>query len=225
MDFAHSTNMVEEPSWMTSLVYPLIMLGIGTAITYFLGTTLTRKYQEKQKIRDIEREDLHRSIAIKDDLIRQFSDTIGVVEKIVMSTFLLHEKDTTKDWLSVLVGDFNDFQSKSHKILLLLKLYFGENNKVYEEFSTYIVMGLIIKNYAILEDNHQRENLKNNINGLLEKLDPKKESKATEEGYLNKIGIPNNFYTEITSKTGSWGSEFSQKILDAKLKPEVKQAR
>jgi len=221
VDFVYSIDMSEEPSWITNLLYPGILLGIGTGITYLLGTTLTRKYQEKQKARDIEREDLHRSIAIKDDLIREFSDTIVVIDNIVGSVYLLHTNEKTQDRILVLNDDFNEFQSKIVKLMLLIKLYFGESSEVFQEISLYIGLGLLIKNFGILDEKKEREKLKNNILVILEHLVPKNISKVVNKNQMKEFGLPDNFYTDITTKVGVWGSDFSQKILDAKLKPEI----
>lgn len=219
MDFLYSMSMADEPSWMTSLLYPLIMLGIGTVITYILGTTLTRKYQEKQRTREIEREDYHHSISIKDDMIRQFSDTIVILEKIVICVKLLHEAEKSKDWREVLINNFDEFQLKTGKLMLLINLYFGIGNKVSEEFSIFVILVIIIKNYGFQDDKQEREKLKNNIIKYIEILSPKDTQTITEKT-MKEIGLPIDFYTEITTKIGSWSVHFSKTMLDTKFKTQ-----
>ena len=199
------------------LVHPLFLMGVGTVVSYFVGTKLTRKYQEQQKKRDIEREDLHRSISIKDDLIRQLSDAIAILDQIVVSVYLLHEEDKTKDWLEVLVEDFQEFQKITGKLMLLINLYFGAGNKITNEISTFAILGLTIKNYGVVSDEQTREELKNKIIKYVAVLVPN-DRKTISEQEIKEMGIPVSFYSEVTTKFGAWAINFSKELLETKLK-------
>lgn len=197
-------------SFEESFLYPLILLGIASGVSYALGTKLTQKYQKQQKQRDIDREDLHRSIQIKDDLIRQFSDTTVEFEQMILVIQLFEIK---KGSILDIITEFNTLQLHTTKLMLLIKLYFGDENSLYEQFAKFSVLAIITKNYGIKNTPSKLKEME----AILDKLiTDKPDTWAT--AYMEEMGVETNVYTKITTRIGMWGFKFSEEILNTKLK-------
>jgi len=192
------------------LVHPLFLLVVGTISSYFIGTKLTRRYQEQQKARDIEREDLHRSIQIKDGMIRQFSDVTVEFEQMI---FTIQLAGLNKRTIEDVISDFHKLQLTTTRLMLLIKLYFGEKSSIYNKFAKFGTLQYILKNYGI----NKKPELEKEIQRLLNELTQKEFSDVSEK-YIQKMGLESNFFTTITKKIGLWGFDFSQEILETKFK-------
>lgn len=199
-------------SFEESFVYPLILLGIAAGMSYALGTRLTQKYQEQQKQRDVEREDLHRSIQIKDDLIRQFSDTTVGFAQTVLTIQLFEAKQNS---ILDIITEFNKLELHTTKLTLLIKLYFGDKSSIYKQFANFGALTVITKNYGI---NNTPSKLKE-MEAILDKLTMEKPDIGST-AYMEEMGVEMNIYTKLTARIGIWGFKFSEEILNTKLKKQ-----
>ena len=83
----------------------------------------------------------------------------------------------------------------------------------YLEFIKLVRLQMELKNYGIVETEEMKKKIERSLKGICIRELPKGFDK-----YLEEIGVELNFYTNISTRMGLWSSDFSNRLLDAKLK-------
>ena len=99
-----------------NFLYPLILLSIGFVITYFLGTLLPRKYQERQKNRDIEKEEGKVLLEKKHEVAKQITEMLGDFVSFKNTLIIIDDDDER-------LRQWNNMSNSLYKQNLIITLY------------------------------------------------------------------------------------------------------
>lgn len=119
------------------LVYPLIVLGVGSLITAYLVPKISGKYQDKQKEIDRAREDRRYELEVKKEILT----SVGKVHHVQISSLwggtTLTEgiKNISKEKIA---NTIDEIMKNGLLTERLIKLYYGDNPEIIESWEIFM---------------------------------------------------------------------------------------
>ena len=210
-------------SFEENFLYPLMLLGVGTGLTYGLGTILTRKYNEKQKELDLIREDHKQELSIKHDLMDHLSDLIMNLESAIIYMGVVRtqtdskqtradEEEESKKMLQKANDDFMTSYGKSFKTGNLLRLYLGDKSLVVKKLGGLIKFGSLAFTYLNNMDHDKVPNME-----LVDTICELNEKVTIIEVY-NLFKNNKNIYDYFIELINKLGFELMSELKQSKLK-------
>ena len=185
-----------------NLLYPLFLLGVGTGITYVLGHTLTKRYQNRQKELDRLREDRKHELEIKQFLIQRIAE--NMVKAIIM--IVGYKQSYKGQKVKPTLDEFKDHYRNALIDRCLIELYYPESEilKIWEKnFDT----NLTLINFIAEADepnfklDERLQELKNKLHFLFDHLTyDELKGKFEEEGFRSLGNYLNRTFTEFLKK-------------------------
>ena len=201
----------------------LILLVIGSVVTFFLGTWLTNSFQKKQKARDIERENFHREIEIRDNMIRLFSEAQLKFEKFLYVALTeIGNKEKRDDIIEV----FHSAMQPSNTMTLLLRTYYGDGARVFLDYLFFPQLMNAIKNHAT----NPSVEFKQKIYEILESVPVSRDEEEKSVEFFDEMTDENikkiqaqsieglDIGMAIQTKLAAWSYEYMNKINETHVK-------
>jgi len=101
-----------------SLYYPLIVLGVGSFLSYILIPRFTNHYQEKRRSLEIERETRHKELEIKSDIISKISE--------ITARASVYSRNLSKGTSEITVEQYAEWSTKHLIVTSLIDAYFHD---------------------------------------------------------------------------------------------------